>query len=86
MTTQTERLKAHLDTGQPIHRLTALTDLGIFELSARMNALSKSGYAITRKPITIINRFGEKIRVVEYRSTANMPPKIKVDLHTRNQI
>lgn len=64
--TQTGRLLSHLEAGKTVNRLSALTDLGIFELSARVIDLEHEGYRLhkERKPIT--NRFGETARVVEY--------------------
>lgn len=85
MTSQTNRLRAHLDTGAPIDRLSALTDLGIFELAARLNTLTREGYPITKRPKTVVNRWGERVRVMEYRNTNLMPARLKVDLQTRNQ-
>lgn len=85
MTSQTNRLRAHLDAGAPIDRLSALTDLGIFELAARLNTLTREGYPITKRRKTVVNRWGEKVRVMEYRNTNMMPARLKVDLQTRNQ-
>jgi len=63
---QRERLLEHLKTGASIDRLSALTELGIFELSARIIDLEDRGHRISKKRRAIINRWGEKIRVVEY--------------------
>ena len=73
--TQPQRLKSHLET-KPITRLTAFLELGIVELSARINDLTKSGYPIDRKMITVINRFGEKVRVMEYRKRVEKLPRV----------
>ena len=85
MTSQVTRLRTHLDTGAPIDRLSAFTDLGIFELAARLNALTREGYPITKRPKTVTNRWGERIRVMEYRNTNLMPARLKVDLQTKRQ-
>ena len=66
MNTQASRLLDHLKTGAAIHRLSALVDLGIFELSARIIDLQNSGHSINKTRKQIINRFGEKASVVEY--------------------
>jgi hypothetical protein len=63
---QKERLKNFLDKGGKVHRLNALTRLGIFELSARLGELGKEGYPIDKNWIVINNRFGEKIDVMLY--------------------
>lgn len=67
MNTQAERLLEHLQSGKSITRLSALTELGIFELSARVIDIESRGHVIQRKPIKITNRFGETCRVMEYR-------------------
>lgn len=47
-------------------RLLALTELGIFELSARIKSLEAAGNVINRKTVTVTNRWGEKTSVKEY--------------------
>lgn len=66
MNTQEQRLLEHLQSGKTITRLDALTELGLFELSARIVGLEQKGYVIDRKRITVTNRFGEQIKVAEY--------------------
>ena len=63
---QEARLLAHFQTGAHITRLAALTELGIFELSARIKSLEAAGNVIDRQTVTVINRWGEKTRVKEY--------------------
>lgn len=63
---QEARLLAHLQTGAHITRLAALTELGIFELSARIKSLEAAGLIINRQTVTVTNRWGEKTRVKEY--------------------
>lgn len=63
---QKQRLLDHLKTGDTIDRLRALTELGIFELSARIIDLEEMGHVITKKRKPVTNRFGETCRVVEY--------------------
>ena len=57
---------ARLKDGRTVTRLSALTELGIFELSARIKSLEASGNVIQRKTVTVVNRWGEKTRVKEY--------------------
>ncbi len=64
--TQTERLKEALTSGHKITRLSALVDLGIFELSARIGELEKQGHKFNKPRIKVTNRFGESVTVVEY--------------------
>lgn len=65
--TQQQRLIDHLDSGKSITRLTAFKVLGIAELSSRIGELTAKGYPIQRDWIKVVNRFGENIRVMEYR-------------------
>lgn len=64
---QRERLLEHLKTGDSIDRLRALNLLGIFELSARIIDLEERGHLISKTRKSVMNRWGEKIRVTEYR-------------------
>lgn len=66
MNNQAIRLKDHFESGKTITRLTALTDLGIFELSSRVIQLEKQGMEIKRKWVKVTNRWNETIRVKEY--------------------
>lgn len=62
---QAQRLKDHLDKGESVTRLTALTMLGIFELSSRIGEIESDDYKINRKRITVNNRFGESTNVMK---------------------
>ena len=64
--TQAGRLLAHLRAGNSINRLSALIDLGIFELSARIIDLENEGFFIKKTRKNIINRYNEKTSVTEY--------------------
>lgn len=66
MNTQANRLLQHFMQGKTIDRLQALTELGIFELSARLIDLKNNGYEIASVRKSVINRFGEKTNVCEY--------------------
>ena len=66
LNTQAKRLLDHLATGATIHRLSALIDLGIFELSSRVIDITRAGYSINKNRVSITNRFGEKTSVTEY--------------------
>jgi hypothetical protein len=65
--TQRDRLQDHFNNGGKVTRLTAFIDLGICELSSRIGELEKSGFPIHRQMIHIVNRYGETVRVMEYR-------------------
>jgi hypothetical protein len=66
MNTQANRLLEHMQQGKAIDRLSALVELGVFELSARIIDLQNAGHSINKTRKQIINRFGEKANVVEY--------------------
>jgi len=63
---QAQRLEDHLQSGKTITRVTAYQELGIFELSARVKDLESRGLTVDRKPIKVVNRFNESIRVMAY--------------------
>jgi biotin operon repressor len=44
--TQAQRILAHLQTGQPLTPLQALSDFGCFRLAARIDELRQDGHAI----------------------------------------
>jgi hypothetical protein len=64
--TQAGRLLLHLLAGKSINRLSALVDLGIFELSARIIDIENHGYTINKQRGVVTNRFNEECRVTEY--------------------
>lgn len=64
--TQAGRLLEHLEAGKSINRLSALIELGIFELSARIIDLESHGFKINKERKTVTNRFNEKTSVTEY--------------------
>ena len=63
---QRTRLKEHLESGQPITRLSALTELGIFELSSRIGELESEGFEVGKQRIKVTNRWNETITVTQY--------------------
>lgn len=75
MRPQAERLLEYFESGRRITRLDAYQILGIFELSARVVELEKKGHVIDKNRITVINRFNEKIRVMEYWIKPSVTPR-----------
>ena len=65
-TTQINRLLAYMDEHKTITQIQALNDLGIMRLASRMSDLKQMGYPISKKMITVYNRYGEECRVAEY--------------------
>lgn len=64
--TQTERLLAYFEEHQTITAVEALTELGIMRLASRVNDLKRQGHRISRKMISVRNRWNEKCNVAEY--------------------
>lgn len=65
--TQTQRILSHLKRYAGITQLTAYNKYGVLRLAARISELRADGYEIASVPKDVVNRYGEKCRVVEYR-------------------
>lgn len=50
-----------------INPMIALTELGVMRLAARINDLEKAGYSFEHEMVDSVNRFGERVRFMEYR-------------------
>lgn len=57
----------HLETHRGITAIVALDRYGCFRLAARISDLRAAGYQITTVSKEVINRYGEKKRIAEYR-------------------
>lgn len=57
----------HLETHRGITAIVALDRYGCFRLAARISDLRAQGYQITTVSKEVINRYGEKKRIAEYR-------------------
>lgn len=66
MQTQNGRVLEHLKQHGSIDAMTALSDLGVFRLAARINDLRNMGHEIISGRVTVRNRFGEECRVASY--------------------
>lgn len=64
--TQGERILDYLDEYGTITPIEAFRDLGITKLATRISELRKEGIKINKKYITVQNRFGQNINVMEY--------------------
>lgn len=64
---QNERVLRHLKSYAGITTLTAYEKYGVTRLSARIWDLRNNGYDIVSVPKQVVNRFGERCDVVEYR-------------------
>lgn len=65
MKSQELRVLEALKQGR-VTSLSALTDLGVYRLSARLDEIKHRGYQVQSRWIEVTNRFGEKTRVKEY--------------------
>lgn len=64
--TQHQRIYDYLGEYQTITAREAMLDLGIYRLSARITEMMQDGIQISKKRITVKNRFNEKCSIVEY--------------------
>jgi hypothetical protein len=72
--TQNARLYYHLAIGGTITPLSSWLDLGIYRLSARINDLRKLGWPIETERVKVKNKYGEEVRVAEYRMICEDEP------------
>lgn len=69
--TQNDRVYEYLSEHGTITSLEAITELGVTRLASRINDLKRMGHDITGQMITVKNRFGESVRVKEYKLKYN---------------
>lgn len=65
--TQQERILEYLKEGKTLTRLNAWDNLGILEAPARISELRNKGHNIQTGFKTILNRYGEQVRIAEWR-------------------
>jgi hypothetical protein len=65
--TQQERILEYLKEGKTLTRLNAWDQLGILEAPARISELRNKGHNIQTGFKTILNRYGEKVKIAEWR-------------------
>lgn len=66
MKTQNERLLAALKTGASVTPMSALVQLGIFRLAARVRDLKDDGHDVVSERVEVQNQWGEPCRVARY--------------------
>lgn len=64
--TQKERVIGYIRDNGSLTRLEAVTELGIFELAARINELEKKGYSFKKERITFTTKSGNIGRCKRY--------------------
>ena len=67
---QNDRVLEYIRTFGSITAIQALADLGVMRLASRISDLRKMGYKIERRMVERSNRWGEPVRVAEYRLAA----------------
>lgn len=65
--TQQERILSYLQEGKTLTRLNAWDALGILEAPARISELRAKGHEIKTSFKTVLNRYGEKVKIAEWR-------------------
>ena len=64
---QCGRIMMFVDKHGSINPKQAMNDLGIMRLAARISDMEKAGIRFDHHRVTDFNRFGEKVRYMEYR-------------------
>lgn len=64
---QLDRIRKYLDSGKTLTRAIAFYDLGIGNVTARISELRYSSYPLKTRIVTVTNRYGEKVRIAEWR-------------------
>jgi hypothetical protein len=64
--TQCARVLSHLEGGETLTALEALNKYGIMRLATRVFELKQLGYPIKTTFKSVINRYGEEVRVAVY--------------------
>lgn len=63
---QKQRILEYLNEGKKLTRLNAWDNLGILEAPARISELRGEGYPICTTFRTVLNRYGEKVKIAEW--------------------
>ena len=65
--TQHEQILKYFKTHKTITPMKAFLELGITKLATRISEMKRLGYLFKQEMISVTNRHGEKVRVMEYR-------------------
>ena len=65
--TQQERILDYLKGGSALSRLDSWDKLGVIEAPARISELRGKGHKIRTTMKNVVNRYGEKVSVAEWR-------------------
>jgi len=64
---QRDRILDYLKQGNALTRLNAWNTIGVLECPARISELRAAGHNISTTMRTVTNRYGEKVRIAEWR-------------------
>jgi hypothetical protein len=64
---QRDRILDYLKQGNALTRLNAWNAIGVLECPARISELRAAGHNISTTMRTVTNRYGEKVRIAEWR-------------------
>jgi len=64
---QKKRILSYLKSGKALNRLNAWDEIGCIETPARISELRGDGHNITTTMKSVTNRYGESVRVAEWR-------------------
>ena len=64
---QCTRILLFIQDNGSINPMQAMNRLGVMRLAARISDMEKAGLRFEHNPVKSFNRFGEKIRYMEYR-------------------
>lgn len=63
----------------PIGPMEALNELGVYRLASRINELRKAGYEIETMRHTVVNRYGDEVKVARYILKGEKPNVAEAD-------
>jgi len=64
---QQDRILDYLKAGNTLTRLNAWSQLGVLEAPARISELRSQGHYIKTKMVTVSNRYGDRVRIAEWK-------------------
>lgn len=75
MSKQKDRVLSWLREGRPLTRLVAWDTLGVLEAPARVLELRREGWPISTEMVNVRNRFGETVRIAQWRLARGATPE-----------
>ena len=70
MSAQCQRIYKFIEKNGSINPMQALNECAVMRLAARICDLEFAGYEFRHEMVDAVNRFGEKVRFMEYRLVA----------------